>query len=180
MSVGRPHPGVELIIVDADLRPLPDGEIGEVCLRSPAVMVGYWDDAPATAAAFTPDGAVRTGDLGWVDDSGRLRLAGRRKEMYVRGGYNVYPVETEAVLAAHPGVADVAVVPRADDVMGEVGVAFVVARDLAAVPSLDELRAFGAENLAHHKLPEQLVVVDALPLTPAEKVDRSALARLLE
>jgi acyl-CoA synthetase (AMP-forming)/AMP-acid ligase II len=179
ISVGRPHPGVELRVVDADLQTVPDGEIGEVCLRSPAVMMGYWDDEAATAAAFTPDGAVRTGDLGWVDEQGRLRLAGRRKEMYVRGGYNVYPVETEAVLAAHPGVAEVAVVPRGDDVMGEVGVAFVVARDPAAVPTLADLRAFGSRQLAQHKLPEQLVLVEALPLTPAEKVDRNALARLL-
>ncbi len=180
ISVGRPHPGVELSIVDADLQPVPDGEIGEVCLRSAAVMVGYWDDPDATAAAFTPTGAVRTGDLGWVDDQGRLRLAGRRKEMYVRGGYNVYPFETEAVLAAHPGVAEIAVVPRPDDVMGEIGVAFVVARDAASPPSLDDLRAFGAKRLAHHKLPEQLVVIDALPLTPAEKIDRRALDRLLD
>jgi acyl-CoA synthetase (AMP-forming)/AMP-acid ligase II len=179
ISVGRPHPGVELSIVDADLQPVPDGEIGEVCLRSAAVMAGYWDDPDATAAAFTPTGAVRTGDLGWVDDQGRLRLAGRRKEMYVRGGYNVYPVETEAVLAAHPDVAEIAVVPRPDHVMGEIGVAFVVARDATSPPSLDDLREFGAKGLAHHKLPEQLVVIDALPLTPAEKVDRRALDRLL-
>ena len=179
ISVGRPHPGVELSIVDADLEPVADGEIGEVCLRSNAVMAGYWDDPDGTAAAFTPDGAVRTGDLGWVDEHGRLRLAGRRKEMYVRGGYNVYPVETEAVLAAHPGVAEIAVVPKADDVMGEIGVAFVVARDAGrAHRSLDDLRAFGAADLAHHKLPEQLVVIDALPLTPAEKIDRRALVPL--
>ena len=180
ISVGRPHPGVDLFIVDSDLQPVPDGEIGEVCLRSGAVMVGYWDDPEGTAAAFTPDGAVRTGDLGWLDEQGRLRLAGRRKEMYVRGGYNVYPVEVEAVLAAHPGVAEIAVVPRPDDVMGEIGVAFVVSRDAAAPPTLDDLRTFGATEVAHHKLPEQLIVVDALPLTPAEKIDRRALSRLLD
>jgi acyl-CoA synthetase (AMP-forming)/AMP-acid ligase II len=138
-------------------------------------MTGYWRDPDATAAAFTPAGAVRTGDLGWLDKQGRLRLAGRRKELYVRGGENVHPVEVEAVLAEHPGVAEVAVVPRTDDVMGEIGVAFVVARARADAPSLDELRAFGSQRLAHHKLPERLVVLDALPLTPAEKVDRRAL-----
>jgi acyl-CoA synthetase (AMP-forming)/AMP-acid ligase II len=179
ISVGRPHPGVELIIVDDELRPIGPGEVGEVCLRSAAVMSGYWRDAEATAAAFTPDGYVRTGDLGWLDTEGRLRLAGRRKEMYVRGGYNVYPIEVESVLAEHPDVAEIAVIPRADDVMGEVGVAFVVARTGATAPSLDALRAFGQPRLAHHKLPEQLAVVDALPLTPAEKIDRGALARHL-
>ncbi len=180
VSVGRPHPGVELTIVDDELRPLPDGEVGEVCLRSPAVMTGYWNDPEATAAAFTPTGAVRTGDLGWVDEVGRLHLAGRRKEMYVRGGYNVHPVEVEAVLSAHPAIAEVAVVARADDVMGEVGVACVVPRAGSTPPDLDELRAFAGAHLAHHKLPEQLVVLDALPLTVAEKVDRAALARLVD
>ena len=93
-----------------------------------------------TAAAFTADGFVRTGDLGWIDDRGRLRLVGRSKEMYVRGGYNVYPVEVESVLSTHPDVAAVAIVPRADDVMGEIGVAVVVPRDPAHPPTLDELR----------------------------------------
>ena len=179
ISVGRPHEGVELTIVDDDLQPVAAGNIGEVCLRSAAVMSGYWQNAEATAAAFTSSGAVRTGDLGWVDEHGRLRLAGRRKEMYVRGGYNVFPMEVEDVLAAHPDVAQIAVVARTDDVMGEIGVAFVVGRSPNEVPSLQELRDFGAPKLASYKLPEQLVVLDALPLTPAEKVDRRALARTL-
>lgn len=176
LSVGRPHPGVQLAILGDDLRPVGPGEIGEVCLRSPASMSGYWHDPEATAAAFTPDGFVRTGDLGWVDDQGRLRLAGRRKEMYVRGGYNVYPVEVEAVLAEHPAVAEVAIVARPDPVMGEIGVAAVVARAGPPPPTLDELRVFARDRLAHHKLPERLVLLDALPLTPAEKVDRRSLA----
>jgi acyl-CoA synthetase (AMP-forming)/AMP-acid ligase II len=179
ISVGRPHAGVELTIVDDDLQPVAAGDIGEVCLRSAAVMSDYWQNAEATAAAFTSSGAVRTGDLGWVDEQGRLRLAGRRKEMYVRGGYNVFPMEVEDVLAAHPDVAQIAVVSRADDVMGEIGVAFVIGRAPDQVPSLQELRDFGAPKLASYKLPEQLVVLDALPLTPAEKVDRRALARTL-
>jgi acyl-CoA synthetase (AMP-forming)/AMP-acid ligase II len=180
ISVGRPHPGVELAILDDELQPVADGDVGEVCLSSAAVMSGYWRDPDSTADAFTPGGAVRTGDLGWIDDQGRLRLAGRRKEMYVRGGYNVFPVEVEGVLAAHPAVAQIAIVPRTDDVMGEIGVAVVVARTAGSEPSLDDLRAFGASSLAPFKLPEQLVVVDALPLTPAEKLDRRALARRLQ
>jgi acyl-CoA synthetase (AMP-forming)/AMP-acid ligase II len=180
VSVGRPHAGVELTVVDDELRALPDGEVGEVTLRSAATMSGYWNDPGSTAAAFTPTGAVRTGDLGWVDEEGRLHLAGRRKEMYVRGGYNVHPIEVEAVLSAHPAVAEIAVVPRADDVMGEVGVACVVPRIGSPPPDLDELRAFAAVHLAHHKLPEQLVVLDSMPLTVAEKVDRAALTRLVD
>src|SRR4051812_13886810 len=110
VSVGRPHANVELQLVDtsADATPVPAGEVGEVCLRSPAVMRGYWNDERATEAAFTRDGFVRTGDLGWLDDKGRLRLVGRTKEMYVRGGYNVYPVEVEAALSTHRDVAAIA------------------------------------------------------------------------
>jgi len=175
VSVGRPHSGVELAVLDADDRPVSAGAVGEVCLHSPAVMSGYWRDREQTAAAFTRDGFVRTGDLGWIDDRGRLRLVGRSKEMYVRGGYNVYPVEVESVLSTHPDVAAVAIVPRADDVMGEIGVAVVVARDVNQVPTIDELRAFAAPNVAPYKLPEVLIVRSELPLTAGEKVDRRAL-----
>ncbi len=180
VSVGRPHPAVDLAVLDEADRAVPTGEVGRVCLRSPAVMSGYWRDPDATRDAFTADGFVRTGDLGWVDDRARLRLVGRSKEMYVRGGYNVYPVEVEAVLSGHPLVAAVAVVPRADPVMGEIGVAAVVPRDPGAAPTLDDLRTFARDRLAAYKLPEALAIIDALPLTPMEKVDRSALARRLE
>ena len=180
VSVGRPLPGVDLALLDPDDRPVAPGEVGSVCLRSPAIMTGYWNDPDGTREAFTPSGHVRTGDLGWVDDQGRLRLVGRSKEMYVRGGYNVYPVEVEAVLSTAPDVAAVAVSTRPDDVMGEIGVACVVARDPAAPPTLESLRAFAADHLARHKLPEAVGVVEALPLTAAEKVDRRALARLAD
>jgi acyl-CoA synthetase (AMP-forming)/AMP-acid ligase II len=144
------------------------------------MMSGYWHDPEATSAAFTTDGFVRTGDLGQIDDQGRLRLVGRSKEMYVRGGYNVYPVEVEAVLTDHPAVSAVAVVPRADPVMGEIGVAVVVAREPTRPPSLDELRSFGAARLAAFKLPEAMQIVSELPLTPMEKLDRRALRASVE
>jgi acyl-CoA synthetase (AMP-forming)/AMP-acid ligase II len=175
ISVGRPHPSVELAVRDAEGRDVEVGDVGEVCLRSPAVMSGYWRDPEQTAAAFTIDRFVRTGDLGWIDDAGRLRLVGRSKEMYVRGGYNVYPVEVEAVLSKHSDVAAVVIVPRSDDVMGEIGVAVVVARDADCPPTLASLREFGASDLATYKLPEDVRVVDALPLTAGEKIDRRAL-----
>ncbi|HWW54368.1 MAG TPA: fatty acid--CoA ligase family protein, partial [Acidimicrobiales bacterium] len=178
VSVGRPLPGVELALLDADDHPVPSGVVGSVCLRSAAVMSGYWHDPEMTTAAFTDDGFVRTGDLGWLDELGRLRLAGRSKEMYVRGGYNVYPLEVEQVIADHPSVAAVAVVPRPDPIMGEVGVVVVVPRDPASPPSLEDLRHFGAPRLAAYKLPEDLRVVEALPLTAMEKVDRRALSAL--
>jgi acyl-CoA synthetase (AMP-forming)/AMP-acid ligase II len=174
-TVGRPRPGVELEIRDDDDRPVPDGEVGEIVLRSPCTMRGYWRDPGATAEALR-NGWLHTGDLGRVDEQGCLRLAGRRREMFVRGGYNVYPLEVEAVLGEHPAVAEVVVVPRPDPVMGEVGVACVVPVAGAEPPTVDELRSFAGERLAHHKLPEDVVVLEEVPLTPMQKVDRRALA----
>ncbi len=175
VSVGRPHAAVDLAVLDDADDPVVVGSVGQVCLRSPAVMAEYWEDPDATRAAFTRSGHVRTGDLGWIDDRGRLRLVGRSKEMYVRGGYNVYPVEVEAVLSNHPEVAAVAVVGVPDPVMGEVGVAVIVPSDPASPPSVDALREFARSQLAAYKLPDRIESVAELPLTPGEKLDRRAL-----
>lgn len=174
-TVGRPRPGVEASIRDSEGRPLPPGEVGELWLRSPAVMSGYWND-PAGTAETLVDGWLRTGDLARVDDRGLYHLAGRATEMFIRGGYNVHPQEVEAVLVEHPGVAEVAVVPRPDRVMGETGVAVVVPADPARPPTLDELRLFAADQLAHWKLPEALRLTEALPRNASDKIDRRALA----
>lgn len=179
VSVGRAHDGVEISIRAADANSaVPDGEIGEVCLRSPAVMSEYWRDPASTAAAFTPDGFVRTGDLGRLDDQGRLGLVGRSKDMYVRGGYNVYPMEVETVLADDPSIAEVAVIAVPDPVMGEIGVAFVVPNDPRFPPTLDEIRAYAGHRLSRYKLPERLIITPALPLTPMHKVDKASLRAL--
>ena len=146
-------------------------------MQSPAVMAGYYSDPDATAAVFTTDGAVRTGDLGWLDDDGRLHLAGRSKEMYVRGGYNVYPAEVEAVLLDHPAVAAVAVVATPDDVMGERARRRRRRARRRAAPALAELREFSAGRVASYKLPDEVLVVDELPLTAMDKIDRRALER---
>jgi acyl-CoA synthetase (AMP-forming)/AMP-acid ligase II len=138
-------------------------------------MDGYWRDPEATAATLV-GGWLRTGDLGSVDERGNLRLAGRTKEMFIRGGYNVYPAEVEGVLADHPAVAEVALVPRPDEVMGELGVAVIVPSDPARPPTLDEVRAFLEPKLARYKLPEAIRVVTELPRTPMQKIDRRALA----
>lgn len=174
-TVGRPRGGIEVKICDDEAGPLPDGEVGEVWLRSPTSMTGYWRDPAATAQTVAGDW-LRTADLGLIDERGLLRLAGRRTEMFIRGGYNVYPAEVERLLADHPSVAEVVVVPRPDDVMGEIGVAVVVPTDRSHPPTLDDLRAHLAPRLARHKLPEGLRIVDALPLTPMQKVDRRGLA----
>ncbi|MDW3215253.1 MAG: class I adenylate-forming enzyme family protein [Ilumatobacteraceae bacterium] len=172
-TVGRPRTGLELRIGRHD-DPTGIGDVGEVCVRGPSVMTGYWGDPAATENTIV-DGWLHTGDLGRIDDQGCLRLAGRSKEMYIRGGYNVYPQEVEAVLNSHPGVRSVVVVPRPDAVMGEIGVAVIVPSTVGSLPTLDELRRFGAERLTHFKLPEALRLTDALPVTSMQKVDRRAL-----
>lgn len=178
-SVGRARPGSEVQIRDGRGTLAPNGEVGDVWLRSEAVMSGYWGDPEATAGVLV-DGWLRTGDLGSVDVTGLLTLAGRQGEMYIRGGYNVFPSEVANVLVDDPRVTDAVVIPRAHPVLGEIGVAVVVARDPADPPTLDDLREAASGRLAGHKLPEDLVVVDALPLTPMQKVDRKRLTRIVQ
>lgn len=173
-SVGRPRPGVHAEIRDPDGERLDPGETGELWLKSPTVMSGYWQNPESTSAALV-DGWLRTGDLATVDPSGLHRLAGRLSDMFIRGGYNVHPAEVEGVLAGHPKVQEVAVLPLPDPVMGEIGVAVVVPLPGASPPTLEDLRAFGSRALARHKLPEDLKLVDELPRNPTGKIDRRRL-----
>ena len=173
-TVGKPRGGIEVSVRDDTGRVVSGGDVGEVWLRSPTVLSEYWRDPAATADALV-DGWLRTGDLGRIDARGNLCLAGRQKEMFIRGGYNVYPAEVEAVLSDHPLVADVAVVPRPDDVMGEIGVAVVVATDPGRPPTLEDVRSFLEPKLARYKHPEAIRLVAELPLTPMQKVDRARL-----
>ncbi len=170
-TVGRPAPDVELRIVgDA-----PDG-VGEIICRSPAMMRGYWHDPETTAATIDADGWLHTGDLGVFGDDGNLRIVGRLKEMYIRGGYNVYPAEVEATLGEHPAVAQVAVIGVPRPVLGEIGVAFVVPSGVP--PNLETLRNWCRDRIADYKAPDELVILDALPLNATSKVDKTALAAL--
>lgn len=178
-TVGKPTLGVELRIVDADNRPLPPGEEGEVVVRSPATMRGYWRAAEATARTLDAEGWIHTGDIGLLDAAGYLRLRGRRSEMYIRGGYNVYPEEVENVLAKHLKVARIGILGVADPKYGEIGWAFVVPRSIESLPDLAELRAFVGEELASFKRPDGLTLLQELPLTPMFKVDKQALRRLV-
>ncbi len=191
-SVGRPVPGVELAVVDDDGGEVAAGEVGRVRLRSAAVMRGYWGgpptgpgaggvvyDAEATRSVLADDGWLTTGDFGFVGDDGCLHLVGRANELYIRGGYNVYPAEVEATLGAHQAVEQVAVVGTPDPVLGEIGVAFVVpAAGDRPDPErlLAELRAAARAVLADYKAPDRVVVVDSLPLTSMMKVDKRMLA----
>lgn len=173
-TVGRPNPGVEVALRGVDGNPVAAGEVGEIVVRSAAVMAGYWRAPELTVSVLGADGWLRTGDLGKFDENGRLTVVGRLNEMYIRGGFNVYPAEVEAVLAEHPGVAEVAVVGVPDDVLGELGVAFVVP-STGDPPALASLRAWIRARLADYKSPDRLEIVESLPVTSMQKVDKCRL-----
>jgi acyl-CoA synthetase (AMP-forming)/AMP-acid ligase II len=167
-TVGRPAVGTELRV----------GSDGVVEVNGPCVMRGYWRN-PELTAEVLQDGWLRTGDIGVLGDDGNLTLVGRSGDMYIRGGYNVHPGEVERVLGAHPNVKRVAVVGRSAPIIGELGVACVVPTDIGTPPSLAELRAHVASELADYKAPDELLIVDELPLTPMLKPDRAALREVI-
>jgi acyl-CoA synthetase (AMP-forming)/AMP-acid ligase II len=193
-TVGRPVPGVSLTVADDAGRPVASGEVGRVRLTSRAVMRGYWGgpstgpgaggvclDVEATGSVLGDDGWLTTGDYGFVDGDGNLHLVGRANELYIRGGYNVYPAEVEGALSGHPGVEQVAVIGAPDPVLGEIGVVVVVPSDHAPVDAdrlLDELRDMARRSLADYKAPDRIVVAGSLPLTSMMKVDKRALAAI--
>ncbi len=183
-TVGRPAAQVELEIRAPDHgRVLGVGDVGEVVCRSPAMMTGYWRDPELTATVVDADGWLHTGDLGFVGTDGNLRIVGRLKEMYIRGGYNVYPAEVEAVLTEHPSVGRAAVVGAPDPMLGEVGVAFLVpAVGQVGTPdlSLEAVRMWCRAHIADYKAPDRVVVVDDLPMTAMLKIDKAALATRAE
>jgi O-succinylbenzoic acid--CoA ligase len=169
-TAGAPLPGLDVRIVDAGGRPLPAGREGTIVVRGPTLMRGYLDDEAATVEVLR-EGWLRTGDLGRMDSRGRLTVLARRTDLILSGGENVYPAEVEAVLAAHPGVAEVAVVGRPDPRWGQVPVAVVVPRPAAA---LDDLRSWARARLAAFKVPAEVLPAAGLPRTAAGKVDRAA------
>ncbi|WP_228001625.1 class I adenylate-forming enzyme family protein [Nocardia australiensis] len=173
-SVGRPIIGVTIEIRDVDGTVLPDGTAGEVCVRSPYVMLGYWNDDAATARTIDGQRWLRTGDFGSMTD-GRLRLSGRRTDLILRGGENVYPTEIENVLDEHPAVRESAVFGVAHPDLGQEVAAVVVAEPDAVDP--EELRAFVAARLAYFKVPARWrITSDALPRNATGKVTRRELA----
>jgi acyl-CoA synthetase (AMP-forming)/AMP-acid ligase II len=177
-TVGRARVNVELRIVDDDGHPCAPGVVGRVRCRSGAVMRRYWHDPERTAEVLDGAGWLTVGDLGSLDERGYLTLVGRKSEMYIRGGYNVYPAEVERVLEGHPSVGHVAVVGIPDRVLGEIGAAFVVPA-AGGRPDLEELRAFCRSVLADYKAPDRLAVLTELPVTAMGKVDKRALAGMV-
>ena len=178
-SVGTPVAGADVRIVGDTGRALPDGEIGEVSFRGPGVMRGYWRSPEATRAALDADGWFATGDMGYVDADGYLFLVDRKKDMIIRGGYNVYPREVEEIVYQHPSVLEAVVVGVPDERLGEEVVAVVVPRPGVSCDP-DEVREFVRERIAAYKYPRLVVVTDALPRGPSGKIlkreiDRGAL-----
>jgi len=172
-TVGRARPGFEIRIVEGE-RDLSPGETGEILLRGPSVMAGYLDDPAATAATLSPDGWLRTGDLGVVDERGRLRIVGRSKDMFIVGGFNAYPAEIENHLLRHPDVAQAAVIGIPDDRLGEVGMAFVVTRS-GATDGGDEIMAWCRDQMANYKVPRAIEILSELPVNATGKVVKDEL-----
>ena len=173
-SIGKPLMMTEARLVDERGVEVPCGEVGELWLRGPHVCRGYWNNPEATAAALDADGWFHTGDLARMDADGFFYIAGRRKDMFISGGVNVYPAEIEAELLQHSAIADAAVVGVPHDTWGEVGVAFIVQRS-GQIVSGDELAAFLDGRLARYKIPKEFVTLDALPRTAYGKVQKPQL-----
>ncbi|MCA2226399.1 long-chain-fatty-acid--CoA ligase [Nonomuraea sp. NEAU-L178] len=173
-SVGVPMLNVEVRIVDADGHDVPRGQVGEIVYRGPSVMREYWNKPAETAEAFA-GGWFHSGDLVRQDDEGYLYVVDRLKDMIISGGENIYCVEVEDVLAAHPKVAEVAVVGAPHEKWGETPLAIVVPADPAAAPTLEEITGWCRERLAAYKCPRLLSVVDALPRNASGKVRKTEL-----
>lgn len=167
-SVGLPPPGLELRVVDEHDQPLPAGQIGELCIRGPSVLKGYYQRPEATAEAIR-DGWFHTGDAALMDAEGYVFLRGRKKELIIVAGENVYPIEVENVLCAHDAIQEAAVFGREDKALGEVVHAAVVLRP-GAKATERELRAFAMERLAAFKVPRTIRILDRLPRNPSGKV----------
>ena len=167
-SIGRP-----MLFTEVRLENM-DGDVGEMWIRGPHVSKGYWNNEAATRESYLDDGWFRTGDLARRDEEGFFYIAGRRKEMFISGGVNVYPAEIEAELVSHAAVSDAAVVAFPDETWGEVGVAFVV-----GTATEEQLIEYLGSRLAKYKVPRRFVFVDALPRTPYGKVVKEELRRQL-
>jgi long-chain acyl-CoA synthetase len=172
-KIGLPIPSTDVSIQDDDWNELPLGEQGEICIRGPQVMKGYWKRPKETSNILSTEGWLHTGDIGYMDDKGYVQIVDRKKDMILVSGFNVFPNEVEDVIAHHPGVVEVGVIGKPDDHSGEVVMAVVVKSD----PSLheDALRDFCRQNLTSYKVPKSIVFTDELPKTNVGKILRREL-----
>lgn len=180
-TVGRPLPDVEIKLVDEQNRDVPESQPGEILVRGYGVMQGYFDAPEASAACITGDGWLHTGDVGTLDSSGNLSIVGRKKDMYICNGFNVYPAEVEDLLLQHPRIAQAAVVGVDHAAKGETGVAFIVgtAGDAAGnTLAEDALTGWAREHMASYKVPQRIFQLDSFPLNANGKVRKEALKAL--
>jgi len=177
-TVGRPFAGTEIRTLDLDGTVLPEESLGELAVRGPSVMKGYYRQPGETAHAFDADGFLLTGDLGMIDEQGYVHIVGRRKELIIRGGYNVYPREVEDRLQAHPAVLEAVVVGVPDDVLGERVCACIMPVEGAIITG-DEIKDWCRNTLADYKVPDLVRFFDAFPLTGSGKIRRIELARMV-
>jgi fatty-acyl-CoA synthase len=177
-SIGLPNFYLDARVVDEDGADVPQGEPGELWMRGPVVTPGYWRDPDATADAFAEGGWFRTGDLVRQDEEGYFYVVGRKKEMYVSGGENVYPAEVEAALYAHDAVAEAAVVGVPDERWGEAGVAFISTKNGQSL-AFEDVRAHCRTRLAGYKVPRDVRVLEALPKGHSGKIQKNALRERL-
>jgi fatty-acyl-CoA synthase len=178
-TVGKIAPEMELTIRDQNYNEVPRGTVGEVCYRGPMVFKEYYKMPEATAAAFDKDGWFYSGDMGFLDENGDLHLVGRSKEMYITGGFNVYPAEIEDRIGQYPGVLFVAVVPVPHKIMGEVGRAYLVPKPGANLDG-NAIQEYLKEYLADYKIPRQYVIREALPMTALGKIEKKILRQEVE
>jgi long-chain acyl-CoA synthetase len=176
-SVGLPVPGCEVTIRDEEDNEVATGADAEICVRSPGIMSGYWHSPDATATTLV-NGWLHTGDIGHVDGDGYLYVVDRKKDLIIRGGFNVYPRDVEDVLLSHPAVAMAGVVGKPDTRLGEEVVAFVSLRD-GTTTTPEELTVFAKERMAANKYPREIRVVEQVPLTSVGKLDRKRLRDLV-
>ncbi|MEM8985415.1 MAG: class I adenylate-forming enzyme family protein [Pseudomonadota bacterium] len=174
--IGEPIAGVSVRVADASGAPLPPGEVGEIQVSGPVCMSEYFNNPEATNEAFTPDGYFRTGDLGALQEDGLIAFAGRSKEMFKSGGYNVFPLEIEQALIQYKDIFAAVVVAKPDPTFQEVGHAYLDVSDGKQV-DIDRLTAFLREQLANYKIPKSFEIVDEFPMLPNGKVDRTALKK---
>jgi len=178
-TVGRPVPGVEVKVVDVTSGVLHGPEaVGELAVKGPNVMSGYHRMPLETERSFSPEGYFLTGDLAFVDEAGYVTIVGRRKEMIIRGGHNIYPRELEDVLRLHPAVDDACVVGVPHEILGEAVCACVVPLEGAIITG-DELKEFAREHMAHFKVPDLVRFFDSFPMTGSGKVKRRELAQVV-
>jgi long-chain acyl-CoA synthetase len=168
-SIGIPVPGVEMRVVDGDGNDVPQGEVGEILIKGPVVMKGYWNREDATAETIDSDGWLHSGDMATVDEDGFYFIVDRKKDMIIRGGFNVYPREIEEVLYEHPAVAEAAVVGVEHESLGE-EVAAAVALKQGEDATPDELRAYVKERVAAYKYPRLVWITESLPKGPTGKI----------